>query len=198
MNQHALNIRTALNDYKQATEKAKQQISFITTTYGKEAGEAEKEIQAKKLEKARSAAVDTITKAGDAGYREVETWERMDSSKLTDDIKLLDAGIVDHGEFDRLKAKYRDNSTMLAALRKYGEKQNSENHSEGFFPFNLRDIPTAEGKRKQWKNAQAQALDMLDAMDGSGKYTKPDIDDWGAAFTLAAMPETLEHFGEDL
>lgn len=198
MNQHALNIRTALNDYKQATEKAKQQISFITTTYGKEAGEAETEIQAKKLEKARSAAVDTITKAGDAGYREVETWERMDSSKLTDDIKLLDAGIVDHGEFDRLKAKYRDNSTMLAALRKYGEKQNSENHSDGFIPFNLRDIPTAEGKRKQWKNAQAQALDLLDAMDGSGKYTKPDNDDWGAAFTLAAMPETLEHFGEDL
>ena len=63
-------------------------------------------------------------------------------------------------------------------------------------PFDLRDIPTAEDKPKRWEKAQAQALDLLDAMDGSGKYKNPH--DWGAAFILAAMPETMEHFGENL
>ena len=148
-----------------------------------------------------------LTKAGRAGYREAESWGRMDTSKLTDDIKLLDAGIVDKGEFDRLKAKYSNNYTMLAALRRYGEKQNKEAGKEmqkngddyiGALtePFDVHDIPTTEEKMKKWEKTQASALDLLDAMDGSGKYGNPD--DWGAAFTLAAMPETLEHFGEDL
>lgn len=208
MNQHAVNMKNALNDYKKATDTAKRQIEFITTTYGKEAGEAEREIQAKKLEKARAAAVDTINKAAGAGYKEAEAWGRLDGSKLTEDAKLLDAGLVDKAEFDRLKAKYSGNYTMLHALRKYGEKQNKaasdEIRSSGgdglaaalAEPFDLRDIPTAEDKPKRWEKAQAQALDLLDAMDGSGKYSNPH--DWGAAFILAAMPETMEHFGENL
>jgi hypothetical protein len=199
MNKHAENIKNAVNDYKKATEAAKQKIDYITATYGPTAGEAERELQLEKLKKAKTAATDTITKAGDAGYREVEAWERMDGSKMnTDDMRLLDAGLIDHGEFDRLKVKYRDNSTMLAALRKYGERQNNENHREDFIPFNLRDIPTAEGKRKQWKNAQTQALDMLDAMDGTGKYEKVEDDDLGTAFSLGLMEEQMKTFGEDL
>lgn len=208
MNQHAANMKKALNEYKKATDTAKQQIEFITNTYGQEAGEAETEIQAGKLERARTAAVDTINKAAGAGYKEAEAWGRLDGSKLTEDTKLLDAGLVDKAEFDRMKAKYSGNYTMLQALRRYGEKQNKEageairaNNGDGLEaaltePFNLRDIPTAEEKMKKWEKAQASALDLLDAMDGTGKYSNPH--DWGAAFTLAAMPETLEHFGEDL
>lgn len=208
MNQHAANIKNALAEYKKATEAAKQQIKFITDTYGKEAGEAEKEIQAKKLERARAAAVDTINKAAGAGHKEAEAWGRLDGSKLTDDVRLLDAGLVDKAEFDRLKEKYSGNYTMLHALRKYGEKQNKAageeiraNNGDGLTaalvePYNIRDIPTAEDKPKKWEKTQAQALDLLDAMDGSGKYKNPH--DWGAAFVQAAMPETLEHFGEDL
>ena len=97
---------------------------------------------------------------------------------------------------------------MLQALRRYGEKQNKAagdeiraNGGDGLTaalaePFDLRDIPTAEDKPKRWEKRQAQALDLLDAMDGSGKYGNPN--DWSAAFILAAMPETMEHFGEDL
>ena len=206
MNQHALNMKTALTNYKQATDNAKQMVKFITDTYGKEAGEAEAKMQAKKLEKARAESVDMITKAGAAGYRGAESWGRMDSSKLTDDIRLLDAGVVDKGEFNRLKEKYSNNSTMLAALLRYGEKHNKESGEvlkNGDFytgalvePFDIKDIPTTEEKMKKWEKAQATALDLLDAMDGSGKYG--DREDWGAAFVLAAMPENLEHFGADL
>ena len=195
MNQHAENMKNALNGYKDLRDKANTQIKFITDTYGKEAGEAETRIQNKKLESARAAAVDTITKAGSAGYKEAEDWGRMDGSKLTDDVKLLDADLVDSNEFDRLKDKYRDNSTMLAVLKKYGERQNNSS-VEKAGSFEIRDILTGEDKMKKWEKAQEQALDLLDAIDGTGKYSNPD--DWGAAFNVAAMPETLEHFGENL
>lgn len=206
MNQHAENMKKALTDYKSARDKANTQIKFITDTYGREAGEAEKKLQTGKLEKARAAAVDTITKAGSAGRQGAEAWGHVDGSKLyNDDIRLLEAGLVDAAEFDRLKAKHAGNYTMLTALRKYGEKQNAEaseqirkNNPDAILidAFKVRDIPTAESKTKAWEKAQAQALDLLDAMDGTGKYSNPD--DWGAAFNVAAMPETLEHFGEDL
>lgn len=199
MNKHAENIKNAVNDYKKATEAAKQKIDYITATYGPTAGEAETEIQAEKLEKARAAAEDTIIKAARSGYKEVEAWERMDGSKLTDDIRLMDAGLVDHGEFNRLKVKYRDNSTMLAALKQYGDKQNATAIKDGGLPaFETRDIPTAEGKRKQWENAQTQALDMLDMLDGTGKYENVEDDDFGTAFTLGIMEEQMKTFGENL
>ena len=195
MNQHAENMKNALIGYKDLRDKANAQIKSITDTYGKEAGEAETRIQNKKLESARAAAVDTITKAGSAGYKEAEAWGRMDGSKLTDDVKLLDNDLVDSTEFDRLKDKYKDNATMLAVLKKYGERQNNSSVKKAG-SFEVRDILTGEDKMKKWEKAQAQALDLLDAMDGNGKYANPD--DWGAAFNVAAMPETLEHFGENL
>ena len=200
MNKHAENIKNAVNEYKKVTEAAKQKIDYITTTYGPTAGEAEREMQLEKLKKAKTAATDTIMKAGDAGYREVEAWERMDGSKLnTDDMRLLDAGLIDHGEFNRLKVKYRDNSTMCAVLKKFADKQNAAAIKDGGLPaFETRDIPTAEGKRKQWKNAQAQALDMLDAMDGTGKYENVEDGDFGTAFSLGIMEEQMKIFGENL
>ena len=207
MNQHAVNMTNALLDYKKLRETADARIQFIRETYGSEAGEAEKEIQANKLEKARAAAVDTITKAGEAGKKQAEAWGHMDGSKMdADDMRLLDAGLVDKAEFNRLKAKHSENYTMLQALKRYGEKQNRaeteearKNNPDGFImeePFDLRDIPAADDKAKKWERTQASALDLLDCMDGVGKYKDPH--DWGAAFTKAAMPETLEHFGEDL
>jgi len=207
MNKHAENMKKALLDYKKLRETADARIQYIRETYGNEAGEAEKEIQTKKLERARSEAVNTITAAGGAGRKEAEAWGHMDGSKMnSDDIKLLDAGLVDKAEFNRLKAKHADNFTMLQVLRKYGEKQNRaeteearKNNPDGFImeePFDLHDIPAADDKAKRWERTQASALDLLDCMDGVGKYSNPH--DWGAAFIKAAMPENLEHFGEDL
>lgn len=195
MNQHAENMKKALIGYKDLRDKANAQIKFITDTYGKEAGEAETRIQNKKLESARAAAVDTITKAGGAGYKEAEAWGRMDGNKLTDDVRLLDNDLVDTAEFDRLKDKYKDNATMLAMLKRYGDRQNNSS-VEKAGSFETRDILTGEEKMKKWERYQAHALDLLDAIDGTGKYSNPD--DWAAAFNVAAMPETLEHFGEDL
>ena len=203
MNQHIETMKGALYTYKKQREAADERIAWITETYGKEAGEAERNIQEKKTAQARAAAEKAIKDAGAAGLAAAEAWGRMDGSKLTDDVKLLDAGLVDKAEFDRLKGKYNGNATMLAALRKYADKQNAaaaeeaRKSGEGFaaamtMPYDTRDMPTAEGKQNNWKKTQALALDLLDVMDGSGKYK----DDWMGSFGRAALPEQMEHFGE--
>ena len=207
MNKNAETIKNALLTYKGLREAADARIKQIRETYGEEAGRAEAEIQSKRLSQARATAESTIQNAHGEGRRAAEAWGTLDGSKLTDDIKLLDAGLVDREAFNGLKNRYKDNATMLSALRKYGEKKNAEaakeirDSGDAFTaaltePFELRDIPTAEDKMKRWDKAKSSALDLLDAMDGAGKYANPN--DWAAAFTKAAMPETLEHFGENL
>lgn len=204
MNKNAEAIKNALKAYKTKRDTADERIKNIRETYGEEAAQREAERQNKALKQARAEVESTIRAAHGEGRRAAESWGKLDGSKLTDDIKLLDAGLVDAAAFRDLKERYKDNSSMLTALKKYADKQNAaamkEAHEKGGLPlaepFETRDIPTAEGKAKGWDRARDSALDMLDAMDGTGKYGNPH--DWGASFVKAAMPETLEHFGEGL
>ena len=204
MNQNAEKIRKALQTYKEKREAADARIAQIRELYGEEAAQHEAERQNKTLKQARTEVEGTIRAATGEGRRAAEAWGRMDGSKLTDDIKLLDAGLVDVETFNELKGRYADNHTMLSALRKYADKQNAaamkEAHEKGDLPlaepFETRDIPTPADKAKKWDNVQARAFDMMDALDGTGKYSNPH--DWGAAFVKAALPQELEHFGEDL
>ena len=123
---------------------------------------------------------------------------------MTDDAKLLDAGLVDPAEFDRLKSKYSVNSTMLAALKKYGDKQNdlarkaAENGKPGEIvmtdnPFNVKDIPTPAERVQNWDKLNAKALDTLDAIDGVGKYRDP----WTQAFGRGVYDQTVDTFGDE-
>lgn len=204
MNKNAETIKNALKAYKDKRETADARIKNIRDNYGEEAAQREAERQNKALKQARAEAESTIRAAHGEGRRAAESWGKLDGSKLTDDIKLLDAGLVDVAAFKDLKERYKDNSSMLAALKKYADKQNAaaakEARDKGDLPlvepFETRDIPTAEGKAKGWDKARDSALDMLDIMDGTGKYNDPH--NWGAAFIKATMPETLEHFGENL
>jgi hypothetical protein len=193
-----------LQDYKAKRDTADARIKQIRESYGEEAAQREAERQNKALKQARAAAEEAIRAAHGEGRRAAENWGKLDGSKLTDDIKLLDAGLVDREAFRDLKERYKDNSSMLAALKKYADKQNAaamkEAHEKGDLPlaepYETRGIPTAEGKAKSWDRARDSALDMLDAMDGTGKYSNPH--DWGASFVKAAMPQTLESFGDNL
>lgn len=200
MNKNIETMKTTLTGYKKQREDAEARIKYITDTYGKEAGEKERERQEKQLANARATATQTIRAAGAEGMAAAAAWGQMDGSKLTDDVKLLDAGLVDKAEFGRLKAKYSGNATMLAALRKYADKQNAEAvkaaRDKGdlplAMPYDTSDMPTADSKRANWEKTQAHALDLLDSIDGTGRYK----DSWTASFGRAALPEQLEHFGE--
>lgn len=201
MNRYIENMKNAVASYKQAKETANERIKAIYETYGQEAGDREKAMQEKKLAPQAEATRQAIREAHKSGVNAVEQWAKLDGSKLTDDARLLDAGLVDEKEFERLKTKYSDNSTMLLALRKYGEKQNEmqmqasreDGHVALTEGYKVRDIPTAESKMHNWELAQKQAMHMVDLLDKSGD-SKPG--NWGNSFELAFLPEQLEHFGE--
>ena len=118
MNQNAERIKTALKGYKEKREAADARIKQIRELYGDEAAQHEAERQNKTLKAARATVEETIRAAHGEGRRAAEAWGTLDGSKLTDDIKLLDAGLVDREAFNGLKTRYKDNATMLSALRK--------------------------------------------------------------------------------
>lgn len=201
MNTNIETMKKAIKNYKDLQTAAAERVKSITDTYGQEAGKREQDRQDKQLKQARATAEKAIREAGAEGLAAAERWGRLDGSRLTDDIKLLDAGLVSAADFEKLKARHADNATMLEALRKYGEKQNAaaaadaNEKGEKFVmetPYNVQDIPTAEGKQETWRKVQAQAIDMLDMVDGSGRYS----DNWTRAFTSEAGHNAIEHFGE--
>lgn len=198
-------IRNALKEYSVTREAATKRVEAIREQYGDEAAAREQERQNKNLASAREAAETIIRVNHRDAVEHTEKWGRLDGSQLTDDAKLLDAGLVDPAEFDRLKEKYSVNSTMLAALKKYGDKQNdlankaaAEKADKGEIvmpvtPYNVKDIPTPAERVQNWDKLNAKAFDTLDAIDGKGKYSDP----WTQAFGKGVYAETVDTFGDE-
>lgn len=194
-------IRNALKEYSATRDAANQRVETIRAQYGDEAAAREQETQNKRLASAREATETIIRDSHRVAVEHTESWGRLDGSQLTDDAKLLDAGLVDPAEFDRLKKQYSVNNTMLVALRKYGDKQNDlarkEAASKGEIamaaPFNVKDIPTLDERVQNWDKLNAKAIDTLDAIDGVGKYRDP----WTQAFGRGVYDQTVDTFGDE-
>ena len=194
-------MKRAISSYRDTKQKADARLEEVRTYYGEEAGKREQERLNKQLKTEREKAVSVISNAYSEGVYQVEQWGKLDGSRLTDDAKLLDANLVGPEDFETLKGKYRDNNTMLTALKKYGDRKNAEAAQEARSngrvfamgdPYNTRDIATVTEKMENWKHAKAQALDVLDMIDGTGRYTDP----WAQALGRNLGPEVIEHFGE--
>ena len=207
MNKYLVDMKAALNGYKKAYDAAKKSIERIAEDYGEEAAEREVERQEKIVKGARASAEAAIREAYSEGVYLAEQWGKMRGSDLTDDVKLLDADLVDREAFEELKTRYKDNATMLLALKKYGDRKNAEEGeairkdettpgtgfvaaSEG---YNTRDIVTAADKVQQWEGAKKTAIDCLDMIDESGAYA----DEWTRSLGRELGKEYLEHFGEE-
>ena len=200
MSKYIDDMKSALVTYKTAKQNAEKRLQEIRELYGDEAGQHESERQAKQLTAARERAEAAIREAYSEGVYLAEQWGKLDGARLTDDVKLLDAGLVDAEAFEALKTRHRDNATMLLALKKYGERMNAaaaqERAKTGELPiaepYNVRDITTGAEKVENWKRAKTQALGVLDMIDGKGAYSDP----WTQALGNALGDETIEHFGE--
>lgn len=199
MNTRIERIKGALYTYKQQRDIAEDRVQTIISDYGTEAGERERERQEKKLASYRADAERVINEECSFGIGEAERWGKLDGSKLTDDAKLLEADLADTETFERLKAKYADNATMLQALKRYGERKNEEDRREkaaaGTFSmtekYRVIDIPTVKDKVHNWEIVKQRANSMLNVMDKAGK-----VQDWTMDFAAAALPKQLESFGE--
>lgn len=203
MSKYIDDMRAALAGYRDVLKKADYHVQQIREYHGEEAAEREKERSAKQLEAAKTKAEAAIREAYSEGVYLAQKWANPDGSQLTDDMKLFDAGLVTPEVFDTLKRRYSNNATMLSALKAKGEKLNAdaakadrEAGGVGVMvePYNVRDIATGADKVKNWERAKASALEALDMIDGSGKYS----DDWGRTFGRAMSDEMIEHFGEGI
>lgn len=199
--EHKMAIRNALKEYSKAKEASKKRVDMIREQYGDEAAAREQEVQDKRLADARDTAETIITANHRNAVKHTEEWGRLDGSQLTDDLKLLDARLVDPGEFERMKNKYSVNNTMLAALKKYGDRENDLARKaaadNGELPlaerFNTKDILTASERIANWDKLKTKAMDTLDAIDGTGKYS----DAWSQAFGKGLYAETMDTFGDE-
>lgn len=202
MNKYSDDMKRALATYRDTRKKAEARYSEIKDLYGEEAVKHEAERQEAQLKNARAAAEAAIREAYSEGHYLAEQWGKPDGSQLTDDLKLFDAGMVTPEVFETLKARYRDNATMSAALKAKGQQLNAAAAKEASdngdplgsmrMPYNTRDIETAEDKMKYWDGLKKQAMDMLDAIDGTGAYSDP----WTQAVGRALGAEVIDKFGE--
>ena len=192
--------KKAIVTYRDTKQKAEQRLKEVKEYYGDEAAQREQERQEKQLKAARTTAEAAIREAYSEGHYLAEQWAKPDGSRLTDDMKLFDAGLVTPEVFDQLKGRYSDNATMLSALKAKGEKLNAEaataDRDKGGLgmtePYNVRDIQTGADKLKAWDGMKKQALDVLDMIDGKGAYSDP----WTQSLGKHLGAETIEHFGE--
>jgi hypothetical protein len=200
MSKYTDDMKRALQTYRDTKKKVDDSIKQVVDLYGEEAGTYERERQEKQLAAARTRAEAEIREAYSEGHYLAEQWGKPDGSQLTDDLKLFEAGMVTPDVFETLKARYRDNATMSAALKAQGEKLNAaaaqadrEKGGLGFAePYNVRDITTGADKVNGWDKLKKQALDTLDMIDGKGAYSDP----WNKALGNALSDQTIEHFGE--
>ena len=204
MSRYTDNMKQALVLYRDAKDKEAKRLQEVKEYFGDEAMQREQERQAQQIKNARATAEAAIQEAWSEGRYLAEQWAKPDGRQLTDDMKLFDVGLVTPEVFDQLKARYRDNATMLAALKMQGEKLNAAAQKEAqertdnpFMiaePYNVRDIVTGADKLNQWDSMKKQALDVLDAIDGTGQYNG----EWGHTVGAAYSAEIIEHFGEGM
>ena len=203
MNKYADDMKQAILRYKSAYKAAETRIKTTTEDYGQEAGQRELERQEKVLKAEREKAAAAIREAYSEGVYLAERWGQPDGSRLTDDLKLFDAGIVTPEVFNQLKARYKDNATMLAALKARGDKMNAEaakkSRIEGSTvsvkdAYDTSGIVTSEDKVKNWNTLKKQGMDCLDMIDGTGAYADP----WTKTLGNVMGEEQINHFGETL
>lgn len=197
------NIRNALKTYKTTVDQAKTRLEQVKRDFGDEAEARERERIENQMKTAREKAESVIRASHREAVENTMKWGQLDGANLTDDHKLLTAGLVDPAEFDRLKAKYHDNATMLTALKKYGEQENGKLLKKAYAngekmvtdTFNVRDITTADDRIVNWNKFQKSAVDRLDMIDGSGQYRNS----WNQAFAKAFDAESgIDEFGEGI
>ena len=196
-------MRDAIKAYQGKVTKARGMVDEVREAYGDEAAQREENRQAKNLEAARATAEAAIRDAYSNGVYFARQWGQLNGRDLTDDAKLLDADLVDSQRFDELKAKYSGNYTMLTALKKYGDRKNQEAQQAAFDkgdragswgrePFNVRDIPTLEGRLETWTQLKNGAVGLLDMLDGAKQYADPYM----RGFRLHMGGKAVDSFGQ--
>ena len=190
-------------DYLEQAQQVGTKIKEAHNLYLPEAAERE---EARLREKLAAARKDTEEKI-DAIFREAskgaEAWGTLDGAKLTADAQLLQGQGVTPDQFYQLVDRYKDNYTMLDALRKYGEARNAEAYKEAraagnrdaFIPgpYDLHGIPGPDAKVKDFDAQRKMADYFLNVADGTGFSSE-----FEHKFASDAADKQFEAWGEEI
>ena len=189
-------------DYLGKAQETERKISEGRKIYQPDSMEQEEKRLRGELAKTRR----TVEERLDAVYHEASAsardWGKLDGSRLTDDVKLLEGQGVTPEQFTDLVNRYSENFTMLDQLRKYGDARNKaaereyREHGgrEAFpaMPYDTTSIPSADSKMQEWDAMRKRADYFLNCADGSG-FTS----DFEKTFAIAAAQKQFDAWGED-
>ena len=204
MNQIVQKMKTALTAYYGKAKEISSKVDQINKELLPEIAHKRIEPLYQDLTAVRYNSKEQIRAAAAEGRLAVDKWGTLNGSDLTDDAKILQAGLtLTQKEFDDLCIRYKNNGSMSRLLAEYAEKQNQRvipadpdritetladqaalNH------VLLTDkLMTIEKKKDQWDRLESSAQMILSAIDGSG--IAKGIDDYAVTFSV-------EHFGDNV
>lgn len=205
MNKHVETMKNAVTNYRKTVKAAVAKMDENTRLYKpEEAKKANAAIMAQ-LDKDRETVKGLIAEAKAAGLKDADAWGKLDGSKITDDAKLLDAGMVNPDQFRGLVEKYKGNATMLQLLANYAEKKNETsggfsavwnwggkgNAARNVQHFDTTGIPTVQKRKDTFSVYAAAASDLADRI---GDLNKGKINHGPDSVFIQ---ESLERFGQD-
>lgn len=188
-------MKNALANFeKDATAWAKK-IEENNRLYRPEEAEKANAAILAKMEESRRNVRQIIQEAQESGQHDAEAWGQLDPAKITDDAKLLDAGMVNPEQFKGLVQKYQSNATMQQLLAKYAEKNSGPAFNWGFDGkkdtrpyYDTHGIMTAEKKAAEFDRHAGNALYIAERIGKQGH-------DLG--YSPAALQRAIENFGSD-
>ena len=193
MNAQIEQMQQALRKYRSQAKATFERIEKVYATYKPEEARREESRLMGELHSTRMICENEIYRAHKAATDAVKQWSTLDGNQVTSDNTLLMTGMVGPEEFNKMVTKYKDNYTMLHALRNYAERMNkkieAENRKKGEYltagPYRTKHIPDPKSRLENWDKYSRSARDMLDQIDGHGKYATP--------YMRAMANQTIDH-----
>ena len=195
MNKHLQTMKNALANFeKDATAWAKK-IDENNRLYKPEEAKKANDAILAKMEDSRRAVRQIIQEALESGQHDAEAWGQIDPAKITDDAKLLDAGLVTPEQFKGLVQKYQGNATMQQLLAKFAEKNSGPAFNWGFDGkkdtrpyYDTHGIMTAKKKAAEFDRQAGNAFYIADRIGKQGR-------DLG--YSPELLQRSIENFGSD-
>lgn len=204
MNSIVQKMKSALETYLSKAKETMKTIEQMRKELLPEVASQRSETLFSDLNSLRYSCREKIKAAGDEGRASADQWGSLKGSDLTDDAKILQAGLtLSQREFDDLCIRYKNNGSMCRLLKEYAEKQNGtvipvdpDHDPQKLFSQEVvnsvlltKNLMTYERKVEQWNSLERSANYILRCIDGSG--VAQGIDDPAVIFSV-------EHFGENV
>ena len=195
MNKHLQTMKNALASFEKDAAAWNASIAEHNRLFKPEEAEKANTPILEKLEERRRAVRQIIQDEMEGGQRDAAAWGQLDPAKITDDAKLLDAGMVNPDQFRGLVQKYQGNATMQQLLAKYAEKNSGPAFNWGYDGkkdtrpyYDTSGIMTAEKKAAEFDRHAGNAFYIAERIGKTGR-------DLG--HSPEALQRAIDAFGSD-